>query len=237
MRVDVEQLRGGLRARRQPRRRGRAPSAAAAMTPGRARMDGPQSENWKRMALVVKLAFDGSGPCDGSSSFSRMKFAWILKKRLMYQFTPNVVTWSRLPRMTSARGLVEPGSPDAPLLNRRLSTRAPTSTAPNPPWKQRLLRLVDVRLLLAGNRVGAADVPAFADERRQIGVFHALAAPLGLDAHPLRLDRRGPRQELHLDAGAAARAVHDVVGRRKEVLLAAPSGRAGPECLPARRSA
>ena len=44
------------------------------------------------MALLVKLAFDGSGPCDGSSSVSRMKFAWILKNRFMYQFTPNVVT-------------------------------------------------------------------------------------------------------------------------------------------------
>ena len=43
------------------------------------------------MALLVKLGFDGSGPCDGSSSVSRMKFAWILNHRFMYQFTPKVV--------------------------------------------------------------------------------------------------------------------------------------------------
>ena len=38
-------------------------------------------ENWNRMAVLVKLGFDGSGPCDGSSSVSRMKFAWILNHR------------------------------------------------------------------------------------------------------------------------------------------------------------
>src|SRR5262249_34851344 len=31
------------------------------------------SENWKRMTLVAKLDFDGSGPCDGSSSFSLIR--------------------------------------------------------------------------------------------------------------------------------------------------------------------
>ena len=42
------------------------------------------------MALLLKLALDGSGPCDGSSSFSRIRFAWILIHRRTYQFTPNV---------------------------------------------------------------------------------------------------------------------------------------------------
>jgi hypothetical protein len=36
--------------------------------------------------------------------------------------------------MTSARGLVEPGSPDAPLLNSRLSTRAADLDRAEPPW-------------------------------------------------------------------------------------------------------
>src|SRR5947207_1012592 len=53
----------------------------------------PHREKMKRMALLEKLAFEGSGPCDGSSSFSRMMFAWILTQWFTYQFTPKVVTW------------------------------------------------------------------------------------------------------------------------------------------------
>src|SRR4051812_36428412 len=53
--------------------------------------------------------------------------------RFTYQLTPNVSAWSRFPRVGSARGLFDPNSDDEPLLNSRLSTRAPTSTAPKPP--------------------------------------------------------------------------------------------------------
>ena len=64
------------------------------------------------MALLVKLAFDGSGPCDGSSSFSRMKFAWILNQRFTYQFTPKVVTWSRVAEdHVGARAASSPARP------------------------------------------------------------------------------------------------------------------------------
>src|SRR5262249_28551601 len=74
--VRVEEVIGGLR------RGGRDPEQDGDERPDEGCAHGsPQKYTWKRTALVVNVPCGGSGPCDGSSSFSRMTFAWILKKR------------------------------------------------------------------------------------------------------------------------------------------------------------
>src|SRR5436190_3677663 len=128
-RVLVEELGHGLRQRRRGPDRGERQQCSGNHE-GTDTHGSPHSENWKRIALLVKVAFEGRGPCEGSSSFSWTKFAWILIQRLTYQFTPKVVTWSAFPRMVSARGLVEPCSLDDPLWNLSFSMRAAISIAP-----------------------------------------------------------------------------------------------------------
>ena len=178
----------------------------------------------------------GAGPCAGSASVSLKTLNCTFTQRLTYQFTPNVRTLSLLPRITSARGLVDGGSPVASAVERQLLDARAHFDGAEPALEQRPLRRVEpVGLLLAGDRPGPAHVPAHRAQRREVGVLDALAEPFVGHLHVLGLhaERAGP--PAHLEAEPLPLALHVVI-RRVESRPERPFRRAAPSSPRAGRS-
>ena len=71
------------------------------------------------------------------------------------------------------------------------------------------------RFLFPRREPRSADIPARSDERRQIGVFHALPCALALDADVFGLDREGSRSPSRFEPDAPAGTAHPQIGREE----------------------